>query len=92
MIPAQLELYAAFTGVGRGAGGTDPRAIPSNEPPYGAGAATIGGRYCMGGGVTGAYAGIGRGAASTIGRGGGVTGVRTSARASAMRGATRCSD
>ena len=33
MEPAQLALYAALTGVGRGAGGSEPRAIPNSDPP-----------------------------------------------------------
>jgi hypothetical protein len=57
MMTAQLELYVAFTGVGRGAGGIEPRAMPSKDPvygedpAYGVDAATIAGRGGAGAGV-----------------------------------------
>ena len=86
----------AFTGVGRGAGGIEPRAMPSSEPPYGDGAeaATEAGRDgtdwggALTGGLAGALPGIGREAPRMIGRG---DGVLASAYASPRREPVRCS-
>src|SRR4051812_22277898 len=62
MIRAQLvwDHWVVLTGIGRGAGGAEPRAMPSSEPPYGAAAARLadGGLNC---------AGLGAGAATDRG-------------------------
>lgn len=91
---AQLELYAAFTGVGRGAGGIEPRAMPSSDPLNGADVATTAGRDGVGRGVgamlIGVLAGDGRGVAGKIERDW-TPGARTSERVSATWEVTRCS-
>ncbi len=73
MTSAQFASYDAFTGVGRGAAGVVPRAIPSREPAY---RAATGSAAC-GGANTGIGAGAVTACASTVGAtaAGAITGV-----------------
>jgi hypothetical protein len=93
MMTVQLELYASLTGVGRGAGGIEPCAMPSSDPVNGADVATTAGRDGAGRGVgatlIGVLAGDGRDVTGRIERDCGAAAARTSTRVSATCGAAR---